>query len=147
MKLEVNISKKYFFIIIAVIVIAAAIVGVIAYGTNDPPVFGHSVEELDGFPNCASGRYLRHNNGVWSCHLDQTGGGTLQVDTESNPGSGGTVTVSCLGGWLRTGCSGGNVQATDNYNIGPFNGDFGCQITGVVGHAKNIVAYCTRIVP
>lgn len=47
MKLEVNISKRYLFIIIAVIVIAAAIVGVIAYGTNNPPVFGHSGGEVD----------------------------------------------------------------------------------------------------
>jgi len=47
MKIQINIEKKYFFIIIAVIVVVAAIVGVIAYGTNDPPVFGHSGGEVD----------------------------------------------------------------------------------------------------
>lgn len=47
MKLEVNIDKKYFLIIIAVIVVAVGIVYVIAYGTSNPPVFGHSSGEVD----------------------------------------------------------------------------------------------------
>ena len=147
MKLEVNIEKRHAFAIIILLAGVIAIVSVVAYGTSNPPVFGHSVGELDGFPNCEVNEYLWQSNGNWDCRLDDVGGGTLEVDTRSNNGAGSTVDVSCLNGWLRTGCSGGNVQATDNYNIAPFNGNLGCRITGVVGHSKNIYAYCTRIVP
>ena len=145
MKLEVNISKKYFFIILGVLLLLIGVLLVNAYGTNDPPVFGHSVEELDGFPNCASGRYLRHNNGVWSCHLDQTGGGVLQQTTSSRTGTTGTVVSDpCPSGYIRSGCSGGNVGANENYRIGP-SGSNRCEITGVVGHQKNIVVHCVRL--
>lgn len=95
MKIEVNISKKYFLIIIAVIVIAAAVVGVIAYGTNDPPTFGHSFEELEidytqaqkrVTGDCTSGNAIRR--------INQGGGVTCQ-----SVGYGGQVVIDAYWTW------------------------------------------------
>jgi len=47
MKLEVNIKKKYFFTILASVLILVAIIGTVAYGTNNPSVFGHSAGEVE----------------------------------------------------------------------------------------------------
>ena len=49
MKLEVNLSKKYFFILLgAILILAGAIYG-FAYGGSEPEVMGHSFEEIN-FP-------------------------------------------------------------------------------------------------
>jgi len=49
MKIEVNISKRYFIIILGAILLSVGIMVVIAYGSGGPPsVFGHSLEELEG---------------------------------------------------------------------------------------------------
>lgn len=47
MKIEVKIEKRYAFMILGALIIIAGLIGVIAYGTNNPPVFGHSAGELD----------------------------------------------------------------------------------------------------
>ena len=47
MKIEVNISKKYFFIILASILIAAGVFVVYAYGSGPPSVIGHTGTEVD----------------------------------------------------------------------------------------------------
>jgi len=46
MKIEVD--KKYFFAVLSVVIIFAAIIGVYAYGTNNPAAFGHSAGEIEG---------------------------------------------------------------------------------------------------
>ncbi len=47
MKLEVNLSKKYFFILLgAILVLAGAIYG-FAYGGSEPEVMGHSGGEIE----------------------------------------------------------------------------------------------------
>ena len=147
MKIEVNISKKYLIIIIAVVVIAAAIVGVIAAIGDPAPNPGHHSSGLAGFPDCGANQYLRHNNGAWTCVTDQTGGGVGSLDQKvfSKTGTTGTVVSDpCSSGYIRSGCSGGNVGANENYRIGP-SGSNKCEITGVVGHEKNIVIYCVRL--
>ena len=48
MKLEVNITKKYFFIFLTTLIIGLTIVGVIAYNSGQSPsTFGHSYEEIE----------------------------------------------------------------------------------------------------
>ncbi len=47
MKIEVKIEKRYAFMILGSLIVIAGLIGVIAYGTNNPPVFGHSAGELD----------------------------------------------------------------------------------------------------
>jgi len=48
MKIEVNLERKYFFAILSVVIIFAAVIGVYAYGTSNPSVFGHSAGEIEG---------------------------------------------------------------------------------------------------
>ena len=47
MKLEVNVDKKYFFAIVLIGLVVIGIVGVIAYGTNNPTNFGHTIGEIN----------------------------------------------------------------------------------------------------
>ena len=147
MKIEVNISKKYLIIIIAVVVIAAAIVGVIANHGTSTPNPGHDLEEIGGIPTCGAGEVLTHTGIGLTCVTDQTGGGVGSLDQKvfSKTGTTGTVVSDpCSSGYIRSGCSGGNVGANENYRIGP-SGSNKCEITGVVGHEKNIVIYCVRL--
>jgi hypothetical protein len=79
MKIELNISKKYFFIILASVLLLGGLFITYAYGTNDPPVFGHSANEIDGFPNCNAGQALTHSSSGWSCVSSSTSGGFTNV--------------------------------------------------------------------
>jgi hypothetical protein len=81
MRLEVNIEKKYFFGLLALGLIVLGIVGVIAYGTNNPQNFGHSVGEIDW-------------NGIVQGQVKSSGGFCIGEDDcinswESIAGSGG----------------------------------------------------------
>ncbi|MEI6849744.1 MAG: hypothetical protein WCK29_01770 [archaeon] len=69
MKIEANITKtKLFFLIASLFVITGAIFA-FAYNSSpaNPAVFGHSINEIDGFPNCTSQQALTHNSSGWSC--------------------------------------------------------------------------------
>ena len=67
MKIEVNIEKRYFFVIIGAILLLGGVIFVYAYGGNNPSVIGHSLGEIDGFPNCIAGQALTHNSTGWGC--------------------------------------------------------------------------------
>ncbi len=73
MKIEVDVKKRYFFSILLVLLIVGAIIGVIAYGTNSPNILGHSLGEIDGFPNCGANQALTQSGGIWSCVSLTTG--------------------------------------------------------------------------
>jgi len=45
--MQINIEKRYAFLIIAVLISLAGIVLVIAYGTNNPSVMGHTIGEIN----------------------------------------------------------------------------------------------------
>ena len=76
MKLEVNLSKKYFFILLGSILILA---GVIYVNAQDPAIFGHDVSEIGGIPECSANQYLTFVDGVFLCETDQIGGGGVQA--------------------------------------------------------------------
>ncbi|MBU1245834.1 MAG: hypothetical protein ABIJ20_03090 [Nanoarchaeota archaeon] len=48
MKLVINIDKKHFYIILATVLLVSGFVLVKAYGTNNPAVFGHTMNETLG---------------------------------------------------------------------------------------------------
>jgi len=96
MKLEVNLSKKYFFILLGTILVLAGAIYGYAYGGNSPSVMGHSGWEIEvdnefcnritgqdcqpvnggggsggtnaNVPNCIQGQILIFSEGVWSCY-------------------------------------------------------------------------------
>src|SRR3989338_10224018 len=47
MKIKIDIKKKYAFIIAGAIIVLAIVLGAVAYGTNNPSVFGHSAGEVE----------------------------------------------------------------------------------------------------
>ncbi len=49
MKIEVNVTKRYFFSILAVVLIVGAVIGVVAFNSpyDDPETLGHSQDELE----------------------------------------------------------------------------------------------------
>jgi hypothetical protein len=80
MKLEVNLSKKYFFILLgAILVLAGAIYGY----AQSPAIFGHDVSEIGGIPECSANQYLTFVDGAFLCETDDVGSG----------GSGGSVSI------------------------------------------------------
>ncbi len=47
MKIEVNLTKRYFLILLGIVLVLGILLFVQAYGTNNPSVFGHSVGEIN----------------------------------------------------------------------------------------------------
>jgi len=66
MKIEVNLEKKYFFAVLSAVIIFAALIGVYAYGTSNPSVFGHSAAEIEG--GIAGGIVLKNSTTQITTH-------------------------------------------------------------------------------
>ena len=81
MKIEVNITKKYFFILLGVIILVGGGVLVFAAVGDPAPNPGHRASDLAGFPDCGDNQYLKHDNGVWSCEIQTIEIQTITVDT------------------------------------------------------------------
>jgi len=47
MEIKINIEKRHFFVLAGSVLILWILVFVIAFGTNNPSNFGHSVGEID----------------------------------------------------------------------------------------------------
>jgi hypothetical protein len=56
-----KISNRFYYVLIAVFAIVLLAVGVYAYGTSNPPAFGHSVNEVAAPSGCSPGQYLMFN--------------------------------------------------------------------------------------
>ena len=73
MKIEINLEKKYFIGLLSAITLFALFIGVVAYNPlftgGNPAVFGHSLDELEGFPDCGDDEVLKHNASIWECVL------------------------------------------------------------------------------
>jgi len=48
MNIELNISKKHLYILTALVIVFAGLIFAVAYGTNNPAVFGHTASEIEG---------------------------------------------------------------------------------------------------
>ncbi|MBR9690843.1 hypothetical protein GOV08_04110 [Candidatus Woesearchaeota archaeon] len=78
MKLEINIEKKHFWITLSTIVIITMAIFVYAFGTDNPPNFGHTVGEIEGLDTLVpSGAVLAFNLATcpsgWSRFTDADG--------------------------------------------------------------------------
>jgi len=65
-------SVRALVIVAVVIVVLLGVgIGVHAYGTNNPPVMGHTISEIDPPQYCGASGYnegwLRYYNGAWHC--------------------------------------------------------------------------------
>ena len=98
MKLEVNIDKKYFFAIILIGLIIVGIVGVVAWGTNNPINFGHSAGEIE-----------------WSQVINNITANKFCINTTSG--------LSCTNNWTSSSTTTGGSNWTQSgsnvyYNLG-----------------------------
>lgn len=78
MKLEINIEKKHFWITLSTIVIITMAIFVYAFGTDNPPNFGHTFGEIEGLDTLVpSGAVLAFNLATcpsgWSRFTDADG--------------------------------------------------------------------------
>ncbi len=66
-KIKINFSNKWLYILIGVIIFTLFCAGVYAFGTSNPEVFGHNINEV-GFPtNCQIGQFLKWEGSSWVC--------------------------------------------------------------------------------
>jgi hypothetical protein len=63
-EIKIILSNRWLYTLIALGVLAVIAVGVWAYGTSNPSVFGHSIGELE---LCAEGQTIKVVNGTWTC--------------------------------------------------------------------------------
>lgn len=75
MKKRVKMSNKSFYSLIAILLLFGISIA-IAYGTNNPQVFGHSIGEIDGIPTCTNSQVLNKNSSGWNCVNAGSGGYT-----------------------------------------------------------------------
>lgn len=62
--IHIHLSNRWLYTLIAIGIISILGVVVYAYGTSNPFVFGHSLNELE---RCAEGQTLRVSSGSWVC--------------------------------------------------------------------------------
>ena len=130
-----NVEKKYFFSLIALGLIVLGIVGAVAYGTNNPSNFGHTVGEIywgdkidgnvsaDGFcigTDCRTSWWTEGTTGTsgGSTTAGVTkiiAGSGVSISSTNNDGTGDvTITSTATGGSSQWTTSGSNIY----YNNG-----------------------------
>nr|AIF01517.1 hypothetical protein [uncultured marine group II/III euryarchaeote KM3_149_F06] len=111
MKLEVNLSKKYFFILLGAILILAGAI----YSYAQPEIFGHDWYEIDNRPAGLDNGddYYLDTNADTKCsgtntYLDGNGGCDSATTIVNNGGGGSISLTNC--GWYKLpgGGNGGN---------------------------------------
>lgn len=131
MKIEVNIEKKHFFGLLALGLIVLGVVGVIAYGTSTPNVFGHSVGEInwnDDIPKlCMGGMCITSwagiGGGASTENLSVTGtirasaveAATVQASGGVILGSGLKIRAFVASGGANTSCPSNSVTLATRY--------------------------------
>jgi len=66
-KIQINFTNRWLYTFIAIGILAAVGIGVYAYGTSNPPVFGHSMGELAAPSGCVSNQVLQWSGTSWTC--------------------------------------------------------------------------------
>jgi hypothetical protein len=106
--IKINFTNRWLYTLIAIGILAIIGVGIYAYGTNNPSVFGHSASELAPPTGCTSGQLLQYNGNTWVCsnpgitsETDPTVKSWAKTDSPSVPGDIATFGVVNLMTTLR----------------------------------------------
>jgi hypothetical protein len=62
-----NISNKFAYTIITLCIMILLAIGVYAYGTSSPSVFGHSIGEVAPPTSCTANQVLTWTGSAWAC--------------------------------------------------------------------------------
>src|SRR3989344_8976577 len=65
--ISINLSNRVAYSLIAILMLAIVGVGVLAFGTNTPSTFGHSLGEIAPPSPCTSGQVLSWTGTAWAC--------------------------------------------------------------------------------
>ena len=67
LQIKINLTNRWLYALITIGILMVVGVGVYAYGTSNPSIFGHSVNEV-GFPtDCQVGEFLKWDGNSWIC--------------------------------------------------------------------------------
>jgi hypothetical protein len=71
--INIHLTNRWLYTLIVLGILALAAIGVYAYGTSNPSVFGHSAGELAPPSPCSSGQFLQYNGTGWVCATSGAG--------------------------------------------------------------------------
>jgi hypothetical protein len=94
-----NISNKFAYTIIALCIVILLAIGVYAYGTNNPSVFGHSIGELAPPTSCAANQVLTWTGSAWSCTTPSSAS-SMGIDWIKTARGGGPDWIPTSGRWV-----------------------------------------------
>ena len=144
---NINITNRWLYAIVALIILLVLVIGVIAYNTNNPINFGHTMGELTGITcNAAAGQVLYWTGSSWTCATVTVsgGGGSLNCVTATGSFSSSSI-ATCTFGYTLTG--GGCITATgispNIYITAPNGNGWQCQLSG--GNSVTAYARCCKI--
>lgn len=136
-----NISNKLAFTLIALSIIILFGIGVYAYGTTNPPVFGHTAEEIN-LAGGIEGNAVFNSKvaiGTYIASVDQAalsvggiGGATTAIYGKGAPNQFTTDTIGVQGDGTEYGIFGNSID-TGVYGWGDLIGVSGAGTTGVYG--------------
>ena len=131
-KIQVSISNKSFYSLAVFGVLILLGIGVYAYGSSNPAIHGHSINELTPPAGCAGGQVLGWSGANWQC-VDMESGG-VTIDTSCPEGYEpftNQISESCIlkDDWSESGSmSGDKYSATAETRM--HNGKRQVRITG-----------------
>ncbi len=66
-KINIKLANNGLYILIIIGILILVGIGVYAYGTSDPPVFGHTINEVAPPSPCSANQFLKFSNASWIC--------------------------------------------------------------------------------
>jgi hypothetical protein len=94
-----NISNKFAYTIITLCIVILLAIGVYAYGTSSPSVFGHSIGELAPPTSCTANQILTWTGSAWTCTTPSSASST-GIDWIRIVGGGGSEWIPTEGRWV-----------------------------------------------
>ena len=156
MKFTINIQKSHFYVLVALLVLAIGVVGVTAYGGNNPLNMGHSAGEIHVVVGGQTKTLQEFADVVGAPHQLQLSVVTV-TPTGSDPAHE-SFFARCPAGTVRVGCSAithDGSQGSDFDGVRPLpSPDQGCTVNmvGITGYggvkalqSREIHAYCLNI--
>lgn len=94
-----SISNKLAYTIITLCIVILLAIGVYAYGTSNPSVFGHSIGELAPPTTCTANQVLTWTGSAWACTTPSSTSST-GIDWIKTTGGGSSEWISTEGRWV-----------------------------------------------
>ncbi len=135
--INIHFSNRWLYTFIAILIIAAIGVGIYAYGTSNPSVFGHSSGELAPPAGCTNGQFLQWNGNAWVCSDSPPGNYFRNYEriNFSRPTPPTWIALNCSGSKkpvsLSLVCPGSTVLGTEPFYGTPNGGTFWCSPSAI----------------